>query len=74
VSSVDAILNDMAAAGTKWVRLEFQWNTINPGSPYNVVFGPHELAVSHSLAHGIQVLGLTDDSNGYANGGRRRQR
>ena len=69
VNSVDAILNDMAAAGTKWVCLEFQWNTINPGSPYNVVFGPHELAVSHALTHGIQVLGLVDYSNGYANGG-----
>lgn len=67
------ILNDFAAAGIKWVRIDFGWINFEPTGPGQI--NPDFVAfadavVNEARSRGLQVLAGLWSTPGWANGGR----
>lgn len=64
-----AALDDIALLGAGWIRMDFNWNDIQPS---RTAFAPeaHERVVAAAQARGIRVLGVICYSAKWANGNR----
>jgi hypothetical protein len=68
----DRILDAMAAAGVRWVRLDISWSMIEPRrGHYDERWGVPHVAQAVTKAHerGFQILGMFWSTPGWANGG-----
>jgi hypothetical protein len=63
-----SVLADMKAAGAQWVRMDFQWQQINDVSLSNYNTAKYDLVSKAVQAAGMNVLGIIDYSNQFANG------
>ena len=53
-----ADLDAMKAVGASWVRVDFDWHSIQPTSPTSWNWGPTDRVVNAARARGLQVLAL----------------
>lgn len=57
--------------GVKWLRVEFDWNRIQPDNPDTYVIQQHDRIIALAREFNISVLGLVYFCPAWANGGHR---